>query len=62
MTILVIITELITLTGLIVLSYKGKEFYCNETFSGNSPEILGAIFESLINFNLSPVEYRAKAA
>ncbi|QKE76094.1 hypothetical protein HPK19_25150 (plasmid) [Arthrobacter citreus] len=49
MTILVIITAILTFTGIISLSFKGKEFYYNETFSGHSPEILGAIFESLIN-------------
>ncbi|ODG93441.1 hypothetical protein BED47_03910 [Gottfriedia luciferensis] len=49
MTIFVIITALLTFTGQISLSFKGKEFYYNETFSGHSPEIIGAIFESLIN-------------
>ncbi|PGZ93351.1 hypothetical protein COE53_06530 [Bacillus sp. AFS029533] len=49
MTIFVIITALLTFTGLISLSFKGKECYYNETFSGHSPEIIGAIFESLIN-------------
>lgn len=49
MLILVIICALIFFLGIIVFSVKGKEYYQNESINGHSPEIIGAIFEWVIN-------------
>jgi len=49
MTILMIIFAIISFSGLIIFTFKNKEFYQNETIDASTSEVLGVIFLYFVN-------------
>ncbi|PEL05646.1 hypothetical protein CN601_21585 [Bacillus sp. AFS017336] len=49
MTILMIIFAIISFSGLIIFTFKNKEYYHNETIDTSTSEVLGVIFLYIVN-------------